>query len=73
MYYCGPAADTLFISSTRFAGDNDSIKSGKLGGWVGEIGTLIVYVQFVFVPFPIQYAHEFQYAMFRKTYGRGMK
>lgn len=34
MYYCGPAVHTLFISCTRMAGDNDLIKSGKVGGWV---------------------------------------
>lgn len=33
MYYCGPAVHTLFISCTRMAGDNDFIKSGKVGGW----------------------------------------
>lgn len=34
MYYCGLAVHTLFISCTRMAGDNDFIKSGKVGGWV---------------------------------------
>lgn len=32
MCYCGPAVHTLFIGSTRMAGDDDFIKSGKEGG-----------------------------------------
>lgn len=36
------------------AGDNDFIKSGKVG--VGREGVCIC-----FVPFPIEYVHEFQY------------
>lgn len=71
MYYCGPALHTLFISSTRMAGDDDFIKSGKVGGWVGgKTGILTVYVCVsFFVPFPIQYVHEFQY-MFSNRYGK---
>lgn len=34
MYYCGPAVHTLFISCTRMAGDDDFIKSGKVGAWL---------------------------------------
>lgn len=32
MCYCGPAVHALFIGSTRMAGDDDFIKSGKEGG-----------------------------------------
>lgn len=57
MYYCGLVVHTLFISRTRMAGDNDFIKSGKVGGWVGETGILNVYMCISFVSI-------FQYSMF---------
>lgn len=82
MYYCGPAVHTLFISCARMAGDNDFIKSGKVGGWVGgnwHSESVRWYVHIVhgsfFSPihFLIQYVYEFQYSMFSKRDSRGMK
>lgn len=66
MCYCGPAMHALFNSSTRMADDNDFIKSGTVD--VGGLG--VGMCTFFFVPFPIQYVHEFQYDMFRNRDGR---
>lgn len=71
MYYCGPAVHTLFISCTRMAGDDDFIKSGKVGGWAeANWYPKCAYVHLFLVRFPIQYVHEFQYDMFSKRDGR---
>jgi len=49
------------------AGDNDFIKSGNVGGWVGETRIPAVYMRLSFFLCvslsSIQYVHEFQYDM----------
>lgn len=54
------------------AGDDDFIKSGKVGGWVGgnrHPDYVYWYVHISLVRLPIQYVHEFQYNFFSKRDG----
>lgn len=52
MCYCGPAVHTLFISSTRMAGENDFYQIWQGGCWLG--GGKCVHVHTFF--FGLQYS-----------------
>lgn len=68
--YCGPAVHTLFIGSTRMAGDDDFIKSGREGGaglWVGWAGLLKAMYRYATPPqlsFPTPTPSILQYTVF---------